>query len=56
MTPAPAIALDELELDALSELVNIGVSRAAASLRTMIGQEILLSVPSVHSSLGSVIV
>jgi chemotaxis protein CheC len=47
VTPNPAIALDELELDALSELVNIGVSRAAASLRTMIGQEILLSVPSV---------
>jgi chemotaxis protein CheC len=44
----PAIALDEMELDALSELVNIGVSRAAASLRTMIGQEILLSVPSVR--------
>jgi len=44
----PAVALDDLELDALSELVNIGVSRAAASLRTMIGQEILLSVPSVQ--------
>jgi chemotaxis protein CheC len=37
-----------LELDALTELVNIGVSRAAASLRSMIGQEILLSVPSVQ--------
>lgn len=48
MTTQPAIVLDELELDALSELVNIGVSRAAASLRTMIGQEILLSVPSVR--------
>jgi chemotaxis protein CheC len=48
VTSAPAVALDELELDALSELVNIGVSRAAASLRTMIGQEILLSVPSVQ--------
>jgi chemotaxis protein CheC len=42
------MALDELELDALSELVNVGVSRAAASLRAMIGQEILLSVPSVQ--------
>jgi chemotaxis protein CheC len=39
--------LDELELDALAELVNIGVSRAAASLRTMVGDEVLLSVPSV---------
>lgn len=48
MSDGPAVALDELELDALSELVNIGVSRAAASLRTMIGQEILLSVPSVQ--------
>ena len=44
---SPAVALDELELDALSELVNIGVSRAAASLANMVGQEILLSVPSV---------
>jgi chemotaxis protein CheC len=42
------VMLDELELDALTELVNIGVSRAAASLRTMVGQEILLSVPSVQ--------
>jgi chemotaxis protein CheC len=42
-----AVSLDELELDALSELVNIGVSRAAVSLRIMIGEEILLSVPSV---------
>jgi chemotaxis protein CheC len=48
VTVGPSVALDELELDALSELVNIGVSRAAASLRTMIGQEILLSVPSVQ--------
>jgi chemotaxis protein CheC len=44
---SPAVTLDELELDALSELVNIGVSHAAASLRKMVGQEILLSVPSV---------
>jgi chemotaxis protein CheC len=48
VTTPPAIALDELELDALSELVNIGVSRAAASLRIMIGQEIVLSVPTVR--------
>ena len=45
--PAPAV-LTELELDALTELVNIGVSRAAASLREMVGQqEVLLSVPNV---------
>lgn len=47
MTEAPAIELDELERDALSELVNIGVSRAAASLRQMIDRQVLLSVPSV---------
>jgi len=38
--------LDELELDALTELVNIGVSRAATSLREMVAAEILLSVPN----------
>ena len=46
-TPTPTV-LTELELDALTELVNIGVSRAAASLREMVGQqEVLLSVPNV---------
>jgi len=39
--------LDELELDALTEVVNIGVSRAATSLRDMVGQQVFLSVPSV---------
>jgi chemotaxis protein CheC len=42
------IALSDLERDALTELVNIGVSRAAASLRKMVGQQVLLSVPSVE--------
>lgn len=42
------IALTDLERDALTELVNIGVSRAASSLRKMIGEEVLLSVPSVE--------
>jgi chemotaxis protein CheC len=42
------LALSELERDALTELVNIGVSRAAASLRKMIGEEVLLSVPSIE--------
>lgn len=37
-----------LELDALTELVNIGVSRAAVSLREMVDQEVVLSVPSVE--------
>ncbi|PWE52926.1 chemotaxis protein CheX [Metarhizobium album] len=40
--------LNELERDALTELVNIGVSRAAASLRKMVNKEVLLSVPSVE--------
>jgi len=39
--------LTELELDALTEVVNIGVSRAATSLRDMVGQQVFLSVPSV---------
>ncbi|WP_373371500.1 MULTISPECIES: chemotaxis protein CheX [Microvirga] len=42
------ISLTELEHDALTELVNIGVSRAASSLRKMIGEEVLLSVPSIE--------
>jgi chemotaxis protein CheC len=39
--------LNELQLDALTEMVNIGVSRAAGSLREMVGQQVLLSVPEV---------
>ena len=42
------VALDELEHDALTELVNIGVSRAAVNLRQMVGEQVLLSVPSVE--------
>lgn len=44
----PEPHLDELERDALTELVNIGVSRAAASLRKMIGHQVLLSVPALE--------
>jgi chemotaxis protein CheC len=39
------IFIDELERDALTEIVNIGVSRAAANLRKMVGHQVLLSVP-----------
>ena len=46
--PAAPPLLNELERDALTELVNIGVSRAAASLRKMVGGEVLLSVPSLE--------
>ena len=42
------VPLTELERDALTELVNIGVSRAAAGLRKMVGEEVLLSVPAVE--------
>lgn len=43
-----SLFLEELETDALTELVNIGVSRAAASLRKMVGDEVLLSVPAIE--------
>lgn len=43
-----SLDLSDLEHDALTELVNIGVSRAAASLRGMVGRQVLLSVPSVE--------
>ena len=45
---ATASLLSELERDALTELVNIGVSRAAASLRQMVGRPVLLSVPAIE--------
>lgn len=44
---ASPIALSELEVDALSELVNLGVSHAALSLREMVKEEVVLSVPNV---------
>lgn len=47
MTSPISEFLGELELDALTELVNIGVSRAAFSLREMVGEQVHLSVPSV---------
>jgi chemotaxis protein CheC len=42
------IPLAELERDALTELVNIGVSRAAVSLRKMVGHPVSLTVPSLE--------
>ena len=47
MTP-DQIELSELERDALTEIVNIGVSRAASALRKMVGDQVLLSVPSIE--------
>ncbi|MBR0736991.1 chemotaxis protein CheC [Bradyrhizobium sp. 62B] len=47
MTTKPTVMLSELQLDALTELVNIGVSKAANSLRAMVGAQVHLSVPTV---------
>jgi chemotaxis protein CheC len=41
------ILLEELELDALTELVNLGVGNAALSLGEMAREEVILSVPKV---------
>ncbi len=41
------VILSELELDALTELVNLGVSRAAANLAVMVREEVVLTVPQV---------
>jgi chemotaxis protein CheC len=43
---ASPITLSEMERDALAELANIGVNRAAVSLRQIVGEQVLLSVPT----------
>jgi chemotaxis protein CheC len=43
----PSTVLNELEVDALTELVNLGISHAALSLAKMVKQEVHLSVPKV---------
>jgi chemotaxis protein CheC len=45
---AHVVPLTELERDALAEVSNIAMARAANSLRQMIEHEVLLSVPSVE--------
>lgn len=47
MAARSSLPISDLELDALTELVNIGVSRAATSLRDMIGKQVSLSVPRI---------
>jgi chemotaxis protein CheC len=47
MSASPSVVLTELELDALTELGNLGVSNAALSLREMAREEVVLSVPKV---------
>jgi chemotaxis protein CheC len=44
---ADPVDLSELQLDALTELVNLGVSRAATNLAQMVREEVVLSVPKV---------
>ena len=46
MTDPTALGLEDLEVDALTELVNLGVSRAALALRELVGEQVFLSVPS----------
>jgi chemotaxis protein CheC len=47
MTSDPFVPLSELERDALAELSNIAMGKAANSLRQMIQSEVVLAVPSV---------
>ena len=47
MTSPPTPPLTDLERDALAELSNIAMARAATSLRQMVESQVLLSVPSV---------
>ena len=47
MSTTGEIALSELQLDALTELVNLGVSRAAGNLAVMVREEVVLTVPKV---------
>lgn len=44
-TSQTRVPLSDLEIDALTELLNVGVSKAATSLRDLIGTQVLLSVP-----------
>jgi chemotaxis protein CheC len=48
VTSKSFVPLTELERDALAELSNIAMARAANSLRQMIKNEVLLAVPSVE--------
>jgi chemotaxis protein CheC len=40
--------LSPIEQDALAEIANIGISRAATSLRQMLGEQVFLTVPTVR--------
>lgn len=49
MADSSLLRLTDLELDALTELINIGVGRAAANLAIMCGDSVTLSVPAVST-------
>ncbi|WP_367850331.1 chemotaxis protein CheC [Rhodoferax sp. WC2427] len=42
------MTLSELQLDALTEVFNVGAGQAAASLSEIVGDEVLLSVPRIQ--------
>nr|WP_315426279.1 chemotaxis protein CheC [uncultured Albidiferax sp.] len=42
------IALSELQLDALTEVFNVGAGKAAASLSEIVGDQVLLAVPRIN--------
>src|SRR4249919_2354917 len=44
------LSLKELQLDALREVANIGAGHAATALSQMIGQTIMISVPTINVS------
>ena len=44
----PPTPIFDLERDALAELANIAMARAAVSIRQMVGRQVLLSVPMVE--------
>ncbi len=48
MTIQHVAALTELERDALGEIANMAMGRAAISIRKMVGHQVLLSVPAVE--------
>ena len=48
MTSTHFTPLSDIERDALSELSNIAMARAAASLRQMVEYQVMLSVPNVE--------
>jgi chemotaxis protein CheC len=53
MEAAVIVELSELEKDAVTEILNVGVGRAAASMSLIVKEEIQLSVPSAELLYGA---